>query len=343
MAIFKELPILDSIRENEQSPLSELSITGLSNPSRPMNPAATVQIPVDRKPPWIRIRPPGGENYLKIKSMLDERNLHTVCQEAHCPNLTECWSGGTATFMLGSDTCTRACRFCAVKTARIPPPLDPNEPEHIAKSIVDLNLKYVVLTSVDRDDLKDGGATHFAKTIEAIKKYNPEILVEALVPDFKGDTEAIKIIVDSGLDVYAHNIETVARLQYRVRDPRANYIQSLTTLKYAKEYTAAKSKQLYTKSSIMLGLGESEAELEASFADLREFNVDILTLGQYLRPSLKHLPVDKYYSPEEFKSLELLARKKDFLYVASGPMVRSSYKAAEFFIENKIRSLKNNH
>jgi len=252
--------------------------------------------------------------------------------------VAECWSSGTATFMLGGDTCTRACRFCAIKTARIPPPLDPKEPFHIAESVATLGLKYVVLTSVDRDDMKDGGANHFAQTIKEIKRLNSSIIVEALVPDFQGDVDAVRIIVESGLDVYAHNVETVKRLQYRVRDPRAGYLQSLSTLRAAKNIAKELGRpELFTKTSIMLGLGETDAELAEAFGDLREFDVDVLTLGQYLRPSLTHLPVDKFYTPEEFVELEKQARTFDFMYVASGAMVRSSYKAGEFFIEGVIK------
>ena len=270
--------------------------------------------------------------------MLRARSLHTVCEEAHCPNVAECWAGGTATFMLGGDTCTRACRFCAIKTARVPPPLDASEPKLVAESIATLGLHYVVLTSVDRDDMEDGGAGHFAETIREIKRLNSEIIVEALVPDFRGDERAVKTIVDSGLDVYAHNIETVSRLQYRVRDPRAGYEQSLRTLEAAKRIAQATPgrAELFTKSSIMLGLGESPEELEETYSDLRTYGVDVLTLGQYLRPSMQHLPVEKYVSPDEFAQYQRVAEGKGFLYVASGPMVRSSYRAGEFFIEGVI-------
>lgn len=329
MAIFRELPVLAEV--------SGPSLEGLKHPEKPLSPSKAAQIYPLKKPDWFRIRPPAGDNYVQIKAMLRERKLHTVCEEAHCPNLSECWATGTATIMLGGDTCTRACRFCAVKTARIPPPLDPTEPLHVAESIVALKLKYVVLTSVDRDDLEDGGAGHFAETIRQIKRLDPEILVEALVPDFRGDVNAIQIVVDSGLDVYAHNVETVARLQYRVRDPRAGYIQSLSTLRAAKNYARSKGQKLYTKSSLMLGLGETETELQATFFDLRSYDVDVLTLGQYLRPSMQHLPVESFYTPDAFKKLELLAMETGFLYVASGPMVRSSYKAAEFFLEGTLR------
>lgn len=323
MAIFRELPVLDPSETDRAV-------------ARPLSPSKAAKILATRKPEWLKIRPPGGDSYLQIKGLLRENRLHTVCEEAHCPNVAECWSTGTATFMLGGDTCTRACRFCAIKTARIPPPLDPDEPYHIAESIVALGLHYVVLTSVDRDDLKDGGAQHFATTIREIKRRDPKVIVEALVPDFRGDLEAIQIIVDSKLDVYAHNIETVKRLQYRVRDPRAGYVQSLATLRAAKTYAGSINHTLFTKSAVMLGLGEEDPELDQAFDDLRAYDVDVLTLGQYLRPSLQHLPVERYVSPQEFENFGERARQKGFLYVASGPMVRSSYRAGEFFIQGVI-------
>jgi lipoic acid synthetase len=328
MAIFLELPVLDHPILSSASPKRESA--------RPLSPSKAAQILATRKPEWLKIRPPAGENYLQIKGMLRERRLHTVCEEAHCPNVAECWATGTATFMVGGDTCTRACRFCAVKTARLPPPLDPEEPFHIAESVATLGLHYVVLTSVDRDDLKDGGASHFAATIREIKRLNSKIIVEALVPDFRGDIEAIQSLVDSKLDVYAHNIETVRRLQYRVRDPRANYLQSLSTLRVAKTYAKSIGHELFTKSAVMLGLGEERDDLEEAFQDLRSYDVDVLTLGQYLRPSLQHLPVERYVTPEEFDSLQKKAESMGFLYVASGPMVRSSYRAGEFFIQGVI-------
>jgi lipoic acid synthetase len=335
MAIFRELPVLDLGHEHpsEASPLDLAS-------SRPLSPSKAALIQPTRKPDWLRIRPPGGESYLKIKGLLRERKLHTVCEEAHCPNVAECWSSGTATFMLGGDTCTRACRFCAVKTSRLPPPLDPEEPFHIAESIAALGLHYVVLTSVDRDDLEDQAAGHFAATIQEIKRLDPNIIVEALVPDFRGELKAVHQIVDSHLDVYAHNVETVKRLQYRVRDPRAGYIQSLATLRAAKADAVEKGHELYTKSAIMLGLGETQVELEECFDDLRTYGVDVLTLGQYLRPSLSHLPVERYIPPAEFDALAEIARSKGFLYVAAGPMVRSSYRAGEFFIKGVIEKRK---
>ena len=275
---------------------------------RPLAPSKAAEIAHLRKPEWLKIRPPAGENYQEIKSLLRERKLHTVCEEAHCPNVSECWAGGTATFMLGSDTCTRACRFCAVKTARRPPPLDPQEPVHVGESIAALGLRYVVLTSVDRDDLSDGGAAHFAATIREIKRLDSRVVVEALVPDFRGDLKAVETVVDSGVDVYGHNVETVKRLQYRVRDPRAGYEQSLGTLDHARRYGQSNGKKIYTKSSIMVGLGEREDELIETYRDLRGISVDVLTLGQYLRPTVSHLPVERYYSPDEFKALGERAR-----------------------------------
>ena len=304
--------------------------------ARPLSPSKAREILASKKPAWLKIRPPAGESYGEIKSMLQERGLHTVCQEAHCPNVAECWSSGTATFMLGSEICTRACRFCAVKTSRTPPPLDPDEPSKIAESVAMLGLRYVVLTSVDRDDLTDGGAGHFAETIREIKKRDSKIIVEALVPDFRGQRQDVQTVVDSGLDVYSHNIETVKRLQYRVRDPRANYEQSLGTLRAAQVYAQSIGLMMITKSSIMLGLGETHGELLEAFDDLRDFGVEILTLGQYLRPSMSHLPVENYVTPEAFAQHQKTGEEKGFLYVASGPMVRSSYRAGEFFIQGVI-------
>ncbi len=306
--------------------------------ARPLLPSKARAVPPLRKPEWFRIRPPSGEAYSEIKSLLRGRKLHTVCEEARCPNLSECWSGGTATIMLGGDECTRGCRFCAVKTARRPAPLDPSEPEHVASTIADLKLRYIVLTSVDRDDLADQMAGHFAETIRALKKRCPDLVVEALVPDFRGDALCVKTIVESGVDVYAHNIETVKSLQYRVRDPRAGYEQSIATLREAKRVGAELGRKVFTKSSLMLGLGETESELLTAFQDLRKDQVDVLTLGQYLRPTASHLPVERFYSPEEFNQLKTQALEMGFLYVASGPLVRSSYKAAEFFMESAVRS-----
>jgi lipoic acid synthetase len=315
--------------------LQDLPLRG--DQDRPLSPSEAKKITPLKKPEWLKIRPPAGANYTEIKQLLREKNLHTVCEEARCPNVAECWSSGTATFMLGTEVCTRACRFCAVKTARRPPPLDPDEPYKIAEAVSQLKLKYVVLTSVDRDDLADGGAEHFAKTIRELKRLDPELMVEALVPDFRGAEKDVETIVDSGLDVYAHNIETVYRLQYRVRDPRAGYQQSLGTLQHAKNYANRSGRKLFTKSALMLGLGETRAELHQAFLDLRANDVDVLTVGQYLRPTMNHLPVENYVTPEVFKEIEIESMNTGFLYVASGPMVRSSYKAAEFFMESLVR------
>lgn len=273
----------------------------------------------------------------QIRDMLRGRQLHTVCEEARCPNLGECWAGGTATLMIGSDTCTRACRFCAVKTARTPPPLDPEEPRKVAESVADLDLDYVVITSVDRDDLEDGGSQHIASTIRELKARKPDLLVEALVPDFRGGEDSIRAIVKSGLDVYAHNLETVRGLHKRVRDPRADYDQSLRTLSFALRLADADHHRLFTKSSLMLGLGETREETLQAMGDLREHGVSILTLGQYLRPTLTHLPVERFVPPDEFDELAEIGRKMGFLYVASGPLVRSSYRAGEFFIKGILQ------
>ena len=288
----------------------------------------------ERKPEWLRVRPPSGENYVHLKGLLRDLDLHTVCEEAHCPNVWECWGGGTATIMLMGDTCTRGCRFCAVTSGNPHGVLDLDEPKKVAIALSELDLTYVVLTSVDRDDLPDGGAGHFARTVREIKARRPEMIVEALIPDFRGDLDAVRAVVDAGVDVLDHNVETVERLQAKVRDPRANYRQSLAVLEGAKGMRDG----LFTKSSIMLGLGETEDEIERTMRDLRAAGVDILTLGQYLRPSTWHLAVDAYIPPETFDRYRELGESMGFLYVASGPLVRSSYRAGEYFLEKVIRA-----
>lgn len=285
------------------------------------------------KPGWLKVPIPTGPTVAKISGLLRERNLHTVCEEARCPNMGECWAGGTATFMVLGDTCTRGCRFCAVKTHARGNPVDADEPEKVAEACATLDLRYVVLTMVDRDDLEDGGADHVAETIRAIKRRDPEILVEALTGDFQGRPETIARVLAGKPDVFAHNVETVLRLTPRVRDQRCGYMQSLGVLRAAKEIDP----DVVTKSSLMLGLGESDRELEQAMDDLREHDVDVVTFGQYLRPTIKHLPVKEHVSPGRFKALEQRALRKGFLYVASGPLVRSSYKAAEFYIEGMLR------
>uniref|UniRef100_A0A3Q3W5I1 Lipoyl synthase, mitochondrial n=1 Tax=Mola mola TaxID=94237 RepID=A0A3Q3W5I1_MOLML len=288
-----------------------------------------------RLPPWLKTEIPVGKNYNRLKNTLRNLNLHTVCEEARCPNIGECWGGGeyataTATIMLMGDTCTRGCRFCSVKTARQPPPLDPDEPYNTANAIAAWGLDYVVLTSVDRDDIADGGAEHIAKTVSTLKERSPQILVECLTPDFRGDLDAVEKIALSGLDVYAHNVETVRELQRHVRDPRANFDQSLSVLKHAKKVKPT----LLTKTSIMLGLGETDQEM---LAKLREARVDCLTLGQYMQPTKRHLKVEEYVTPEKFTYWEKVGNDMGFVYTASGPLVRSSYKAGEFFLKNLLK------
>lgn len=294
----------------------------------------SAQTPIERKPEWLKIRPPSGEVYKKIKGMLKELDLHTVCEEAHCPNVHECWAGGTATFMLLGDTCTRGCRFCAVKTGNPKGVVDLDEPQKVAGAIHKLALDYVVITSVDRDDLEDGGSNHFAETIRKIQQGDKHVITEVLISDFKGDANALKNIVDAKPEVIAHNIETIERLSPRVRDKRATYNQSLELLARVKEMDSS----ILTKSSIMLGLGETEEETLKAMSDLRDINVDILTLGQYLRPTKKHLPVHEYITPEKFEHLAKVGEEMGFIYVASGPLVRSSFKAADYFKINNIIS-----
>ncbi|MCJ1443531.1 MAG: hypothetical protein MMC23_004029 [Stictis urceolatum] len=312
---------------------------------------------ITRLPEWLKTPIPDNSNYKKIKNDLRGLNLHTVCEEARCPNISDCWGGSdksaaTATIMLMGDTCTRGCRFCSVKTSRAPQPLDPHEPEHTAEALSRWGLGYVVLTSVDRDDLTDGGAAHFAETIMKIKQKAPGMLVEALTGDYAGDLAMVEKVALSGLDVYAHNVETVEELTPMVRDRRATFRQSLSVLDQAK-----KSKEdLITKTSIMLGLGETEEQLwetlkgtatsyfsffgesQHSFTELRKVNVDVVTFGQYMRPTKRHMKVHEYVTPATFELWRQRALDLGFLYCASGPLVRSSYKAGEAFIENVLKS-----
>jgi len=290
-----------------------------------------------RLPSHLKTKIPTGPSFTKIKADLRGLGLHTVCEEARCPNIGECWGGGgkekaTATIMLMGDTCTRGCRFCSVKTSRAPPPLDPHEPENTAEAIRRWGVGYIVLTSVDRDDLPDGGAAHFAETIVKIKQKAPNILVEALTPDFQGHMASVGLLARSGLDVFAHNVETVESLTPQVRDRRAKYRQSLAVLKHAKESGAR-----VTKTSVMLGLGELDDEVEQTLCDLRNAKVDVVTFGQYMRPTKRHMKVTRYLSPAEFDRWKKVADDMGFLYVASGPLVRSSYKAGEFYLENILR------
>lgn len=295
--------------------------------------ASTQRVP---KPEWLKIRPPGGENYGQLKKLFRELGLYTVCEEASCPNVSECWGGGTATLMLLGDTCTRGCRFCHVKTGKPGGVVDEMEPYKVGTAIAKMELTYVVLTSVDRDDLPDGGADHFATTVEVIKKHRPETLVEILIPDFKADHKCLDRIAECGADVFAHNVETTRRLTKRVRDPRCGYDQSVEVLRYLKE----KQPDTYTKSSIMLGVGETAEEISETMDDLRAVDVDVLTLGQYLRPSSKQLPVEEYVHPSVYAAYEQLGLAKGFKYVPSGPLVRSSYRAGEKYLESQIRQKK---
>lgn len=272
-----------------------------------------------RHPEWIKARMPSGEAFSETKRIVRDLGLHTVCEEAHCPNIGECWAHRTATFLLLGDVCTRNCGFCAVKHGR-PLAVDPEEPKRVAEAVVALGLSHVVVTSVDRDDLPDGGAGHFARTAEAIKQRAPRCTVEVLVPDFKGDAVALRTVVHSPIDVFNHNVETVPRL-YRLARPGARYGRSLELLRMAKKWRP----ELRTKTGLMLGLGEEDEEVLRVLNDLREAGCDILTLGQYLRPSARHLPIQRYVRPEEFDRWRQRARALGFRYVEAGPLVRSSY------------------
>lgn len=324
------------------------SFSDFTSPPEPADDVASIrtamvgpagkQKEITRLPSWLQTPIPNNANYKSIKRDLRGLNLHTVCEEARCPNISDCWGGSdksaaTATIMLMGDTCTRGCRFCSVKTSKAPPPLDPHEPEHTAEALKRWGLGYVVLTSVDRDDLADGGANHFAETIMKIKSKAPGMLVEALTGDYAGDLDMVARVARSGLDVYAHNVETVEELTLMVRDRRAKFRQSLSVLKHAKE---AKP-NLITKTSIMLGLGETEDQLWATLRELRKADVDVVTFGQYMRPTKRHMPVHTYVTPAVFETWRQRALDLGFLYCASGPLVRSSYKAGEAFIENVIK------
>lgn len=284
------------------------------------------------KPKWLRARIPGGERFQEVKANVREHRLSTVCEESHCPNMGECWSNGTATIMIMGSVCTRACQFCAVDTGNPKGWLDKDEPANTAESVELMGLRYIVITSVDRDDLDDGGAQHYADCVSAIKQRTPEVKVEALTPDFAGNETHVALVVDSGLDVFAQNVETVERLTHPVRDNRAGYQQTLDVLAFAKQHNP----EVLTKTSLMVGLGETDEEIYKTMQDLREIGVDILTLGQYLRPTKNHLPVDRYVTPEQFQEYREAGLKMGFMEVASGPMVRSSYRADKVFEKNNL-------
>ena len=292
--------------------------------------------PIKKKPDWIRSKLTNSKEFFLTKTIVNNNNLVTVCQEANCPNITECWSKRHATFMIMGDTCTRACAFCDVKTG-LPVKLDQLEPVKIAQAVKKLNLKHVVITSVDRDDLDDGGSEHFFETINQTRKQNPNTTIEVLTPDFLRKGDAYKRVLDANPDVFNHNIETVPSLYLKVR-PGSRYFSSLELLKNAKKI----NKNVFTKSGIMVGLGENKQEILQVMDDLKSADVDFLTIGQYLQPSVKHYPLDRYYSPKEFDELGIIAKSKGFLLVSSSPLTRSSYHADEDFAKLQQNRLKNN-
>ncbi|MEH6551654.1 MAG: lipoyl synthase [Pseudomonadales bacterium] len=284
------------------------------------------------KPPWLRVKLQGGATFQRTMDIVHEHKLATVCEEAKCPNMGECWSSGTATIMLMGDVCTRACRFCSVNTGNPKGWLDLDEPENTARSVELMGLKYIVLTSVNRDDLPDGGAGHYAACVKRVKERCPDVGVEALTPDFLGVLSDVETVVDSGVEVFAQNIETVRRLTHPVRDPRASYEQTLEVLAHAKAYKPT----VLTKTSLMLGLGETEEEILQAMDDLIEAKVDILTLGQYLQPTANHYPIDRYVTPDEFDKYRQWGLEKGFLEVVSGVLVRSSYRAEQVLLKNNV-------
>jgi lipoic acid synthetase len=284
------------------------------------------------KPRWLRAPIAVGEGYDFVRRTVREHHLSTVCEEAKCPNIGECWNAGTATIMLMGAVCTRACRFCSVDTGNPQGWLDADEPANLAESVALMGLKYVVLTSVNRDDLPDGGAAHYAACIRALKQRNPGVAVEALTPDFQGVLRDVETVVESGLDVFAQNVETVERLTHPVRDPRAGYTQTLAVLAHAKRHRA----EVLTKTSLMLGLGESDAEIAACMDDLRAIGVDVLTLGQYLRPTVHHLAVERFVTPEQFEGYRAMGLSRGFRECVAGPLVRSSYRAERVLAGNNV-------
>ena len=289
-------------------------------------------VPRGDKPAWLRARLPSGRGYSNTRDIVHEHRLSTVCEESMCPNIGECWNAGTATIMVLGSVCTRACRFCAVDTGNPKGWLDPDEPLNTGKAVKLMGLKYVVITSVDRDDLDDGGAAHYAQCVREIKRLNPETAVEALTPDFDGVKAHVEQVIDSGLDVFAQNVETVKRLTHPVRDPRAGYEQTVDVLRHAKAYRP----DVLTKTSLMLGLGERDTEIMQTMDDLRAADVDILTLGQYLRPTPNHLAVERYVTPDEFNAYRQEGLERGFVEVVAGPMVRSSYRAEQVLEKNNV-------
>ena len=324
----KGIPVVTARARSGEKYLTERGTTAIKDGIK--SGGAKAPLPAGRKPSWLRAPMPGGDGFDEVRRTVREHRLATVCEEAKCPNIGECWNAGTATLMLMGDVCTRACRFCAVDTGNPRGWLDEQEPGNAARSVELMGLRYVVLTSVNRDDLDDGGAGHFAACVRAIKRVNPETAVEALTPDFEGVLEDVETVMDSGLDVFAQNVETVRRLTYPVRDPRASYEQTLSVLAHAKRHRPS----VLTKTSLMLGLGETDAEVLETMDDLRRAGVDILTLGQYLRPTLNHLAVERFVAPGEFEAYRAAALARGFVECVAGPLVRSSYRAEQALARN---------
>jgi len=335
MSDFKGIPVVPATRPARASGEKYVTPQGFTAIRDGMK--ATAQgaavTPVGRKPSWLRAPMPAGRGFETVKQTVREHRLATVCEEAKCPNIGECWNAGTATIMLMGEVCTRACRFCAVDTGNPRGWLDADEPANAARTVQLMKLRYVVLTSVNRDDLSDGGAAHFAACVREIKRLNPGTAVEALTPDFQGVLADVETVVDSGLDVFAQNVETVRRLTHPVRDARASYEQTLAVLAHAKRHRRDQGDVL-VKTSLMLGLGETDAEIFATMQDLRAAGVDLLTLGQYLRPTVNHLPVERFVRPEEFEQFRAQALELGFLECVAGPLVRSSYRAEQALARN---------
>jgi lipoic acid synthetase len=328
MAEFKGIPVVPGAARSGKKYLTAQGITAIKDGVKAT--AGAAPLPAGRKPAWLRAPMPAGPRFDAVRQTVREHRLATVCEEAKCPNIGECWNAGTATLMLMGEVCTRACRFCAVDTGNPRGWLDQDEPANAARTVELMGLRYVVLTSVNRDDLEDGGAAHFAACVREIKRLCPATAVEALTPDFQGALEDVATVVDSGLEVFAQNVETVRRLTHPVRDPRASYEQTLAVLAHAKRHRP----DVLTKTSLMLGLGETDAEVLATMDDLRAVGVDILTLGQYLRPTVNHLAVQRFVAPEEFASYRAAALERGFIECVAGPLVRSSYRAEQALARN---------
>ncbi|HZF29004.1 MAG TPA: lipoyl synthase [Gammaproteobacteria bacterium] len=326
MSEFRGIPVVTSGSKYE----TEQGFTAIKNGVKAREDRSSV--PREPKPPWLKARIPSGERFEELRATVRAHRLVTVCEESICPNIGECWNNGTATLMLMGAVCTRACQFCAVDTGNPRGWLDPDEVQNAARTVKLMNLKYVVLTSVDRDDLPDGGARHYADCVRAIKAACPETAVEALTPDFAGNLPDVETVLESGVDVFAQNVETVKRLTHRVRDARAGYGQTLSVLGHAKRYRS----DVLTKTSLMLGLGETEDEILETLDDLKRVAVDIVTFGQYLRPTPNHLPVERYVTPQEFETYRQWGLASGFLEVVAGPLVRSSYRADRVFEKNNV-------